>query len=325
MSHKGGTGAWTNANAHYRNANQKQNKKQKREEYRLAHQDEGISELPKKKFYRQRAHANPFSDHQLTYPIRPSAMDWSKYYPAFASPSVEQSLGNPNLEGPHPMPLTKDITVADIGCGFGGLLVALARKLPNDLLLGLEIRTQVTEFVQDRIKALRNQHKPASLTTADADTPMHTTSNTITSPLSSLPYQNIACIRANTMKFLPRFFSRSQLTKIFLCFPDPHFKARKHKARIVSTTLNSEYAFVMKPGGVVYTITDVKDLHEWMVSHFDAHASFARVAEEQLESEGDVCMGVMRQETEEGKKVERNKGEKYVACFRRVEDPPWPE
>lgn len=43
-------------------------RKQKREEYR-AHLDqqneEGAAELPRKKFYRQRAHANPFSDHNL--------------------------------------------------------------------------------------------------------------------------------------------------------------------------------------------------------------------------------------------------------------------
>lgn len=37
---------------------------QKREDYR-AGQVEGSTELPRKKFYRQRAHANPFSDHQL--------------------------------------------------------------------------------------------------------------------------------------------------------------------------------------------------------------------------------------------------------------------
>lgn len=41
-------------------------KRQKREEYRNAHKGEGLDELPKKRFYRQRAHANPFSDHQLT-------------------------------------------------------------------------------------------------------------------------------------------------------------------------------------------------------------------------------------------------------------------
>jgi tRNA (guanine-N7-)-methyltransferase len=40
-------------------------KRQKREAYKqsLANDD---AALPKKKFYRQRAHANPFSDHALT-------------------------------------------------------------------------------------------------------------------------------------------------------------------------------------------------------------------------------------------------------------------
>lgn len=40
-------------------------KRQKREEYRTNLQNAG-SELPQKKYYRQRAHANPFSDHALT-------------------------------------------------------------------------------------------------------------------------------------------------------------------------------------------------------------------------------------------------------------------
>lgn len=123
------------------------------------------------------------------------------------------------------------------------------------------------------------------------------------------------------MKFTPNFFKKAQLSKIFICFPDPHFKARKHKARIVSATLNSEYAFVLRPGGIVYTITDVEDLHIWMVKHFDAHLSFERVPVE--EEENDECVKIMRKETEEGKKVERNKGQKFVALFRRLEDPPW--
>jgi tRNA (guanine-N7-)-methyltransferase len=161
----------------------------------------------------------------------------------------------------------------------------------------MEIRLQVTEYVQEKLKALRTQNTEEGL------------------------YQNAACVRANSMKFLPNFFRKHQLSKIFLCFPDPHFKARKHKARIVSTTLNSEYAYVVRPGGIVYTITDVEDLHNWMVSHFDSHLSFERVPEE--EQEADECVAIMRTETEEGKKVERNKGMKFVALFRRLEDPPW--
>ncbi|GIZ40201.1 hypothetical protein CKM354_000355300 [Cercospora kikuchii] len=268
-------------------------KKQKREE-----KQEG--ELPQKKYYRQRAHANPFSDHDLTYPESPDAMDWSQHYPHFIAPQNGDSKienGMPATAG-QPPAMTKQVTIADIGCGFGGLTFALSPKFPSNLILGLEIRTSVTSFVQDKARALRTQHAQTN------------------------GYQNVSCVRANTMKFLPNFFHKSQLEKIFLCFPDPHFKARKHKARIVSTTLNSEYAFVVKPGGKVYTITDVEDLHLWMVEHLEAHPSFERVGEEEVER--DECVSTMRVETEEGKKVERNNGKKFVAVFRRLEDPPWP-
>ncbi|KAI0407216.1 putative methyltransferase [Xylaria palmicola] len=279
------------------------NKKQKREHYRQAQKENAVAELPRKKFYRQRAHANVFSDHNLVYPKSPDCMDWSAYFPAFVAdvdPTVSSQPAETspaNAIHPAPRKLTKEIEVVDIGCGFGGLLVALAPALPDTLLLGMEIRSSVAEYVQHRIAALRAQNPDTML------------------------YQNIGCLRANSMKFLPNFFRKGQLTKAFICFPDPHFKHRKHKARIVSTTLNSEYAYVLRPGGIVYTITDVEDLHDWMVRHLDAHPSFIRVSKE--EQEADPCVTIMRTETEESKKVERNKGQKFVALFRRLEDPPW--
>ncbi|KAG8886771.1 tRNA (guanine-N(7)-)-methyltransferase (tRNA(m7G46)-methyltransferase) [Tulasnella sp. 403] len=105
------------------------------------------------------------------------------------------------------------------------------------------------------------------------------------------------------MKFLPNFFEKGQLSKIFFLFPDPHFKARKHKARIISQTLLAEYAYVLRPGGIVYTITDVEDLHLWMVQHLGAFPLFERLSDEQLE--GDIVVEHVRTATEEGKKVER--------------------
>ena len=68
-------------------------------------------------------------------------MDWAEYYPAFVS-------AESNLEPPSELAiapdvssclnrLTRQVEVADIGCGFGGLLVALAPKLPDTLLLGM--------------------------------------------------------------------------------------------------------------------------------------------------------------------------------------------
>lgn len=205
-------------------------------------------------------------------------MDWTKLYPVLKE---HPERGVPK--------------VADIGCGFGGLLVALAPELKDKLVIGMEIRVQVTEYVQDRIIALRKQHS-----NEDVD------------------YQNIAVIRANAMKFLPNFFAKSQLEKIFLCFPDPHFKQRKHKARIVTSTLASEYAYALQPNGIIYTITDVLDLHEWMVKHLEEHPLFQRLSKEWEES--DNCVKIMTHETEEGKKVARNNGSKYIACFRRIPD-----
>jgi tRNA (guanine-N7-)-methyltransferase len=71
----------------------------------------------------------------------------------------------------------------------------------------------------------------------------------------------------------------------------------------------------------VYTITDVEDLHRWMAHHFEDHPLFERIPDEELVE--DVCVEVMRNDTEEGKKVTRNGGQKWIACFRRKEDPEW--
>jgi tRNA (guanine-N7-)-methyltransferase len=230
-------------------------------------------------------------------------MDWSQHYPAFAESDDQSSALSTKI--------CKKVSVADIGCGFGGLLFALSPKLPDSLIIGLEIRTSVTQFVQDKVKALRKQHE--NIAAGDQTASLASS--------RSAPFQNVSCLRANTMKFLPNLFLKAQLASIFLCFPDPHFKTRKHKQRIVSTSLASEYAFVLQPGGKIYTITDVEDLHLWMVEHLTAHPSFERVPDEEVES--DVCVAAMRTETEEGKKVERNGGTKYVAVFRRLQDPDW--
>lgn len=143
------------------------------------------------------------------------------------------------------------------------------------------------------------------------------------------------------MKFLPNFFARAQLAHLFLCFPDPHFKSRKHKARIVSSTLIAEYAYVMRPGGLVYVITDVHDLFQWITGCFSGKGEYGAIG---IEAEGGGMEGgrrselweevevkavdgriiaAVRGETEEGRKVERNQGEKFVAVWRRKPDPDW--
>jgi hypothetical protein len=46
---------------------------------------------------------------------------------------------------------------------------------------------------------------------------------------------------------------------------DPHFKAANHRRRIIQRTLLTEYAYLLRPGGLLYTITDVEDLGNWQV------------------------------------------------------------
>ena len=58
---------------------------------------------------------------------------------------------------------------------------------PDTLMLGMEIRVKVSQYVQERIKALRSQ-QPGQ-------------------------YENIACLRTNAMKYLPNLFAKGQVSE----------------------------------------------------------------------------------------------------------------
>lgn len=107
-------------------------------------------------------------------PTSPDEIDWSTYFP-----DIKQT--------------NSLVEFLDVGCGYGGLLVTLSQMFPETLTLGLEIRVKVSDYVSDRIKALRSQHEGE--------------------------YQNIACLRTNAMKYLPNYFRKAQVSfvQIFFC------------------------------------------------------------------------------------------------------------
>lgn len=109
-----------------------------------------------------------------------------------------------------------------VGCGYGGFLVNLGETYPDKYSIGMEIRLKVSDYVKDRIEALRHIHPNQ--------------------------YQNIQCIRTNSMKYITNYFAKGQLTKMFFLYPDPHFKKSKHKWRIINSSLLSEYAYVLRKG-----------------------------------------------------------------------------
>ncbi|XP_020212800.1 tRNA (guanine-N(7)-)-methyltransferase isoform X1 [Cajanus cajan] len=233
--------------------------------------------LPRKRFYRARAHSNPLSDSHFPVPISPSHVDYSLHYPQLF-PSSGQADSS------------KKIQFADVGCGFGGLLISLSTLFPETLMIGMELRDKVTEYVKERILSLR-----------------------VANPGK---YQNVSVVRTNSMKYIPNYFEKGQLSKMFFLFPDPHFKEKNHRRRVISPFLLDEYAYVLEVGGIIYTITDVEELGDWMKSCLENHPMFEALTEKELEA--DPVVKLLCSATEEGQKVARNGGQTFQAVFRRI-------
>ena len=260
---------------------------------------------PKKAEYRQRAHVNPLNDSDsMKYPVSPWHVDWKQMYPENLEElklnTPEYPIGFPET----PVHAAEEAVTSwgvpdflDVGCGFGGLSVALAREFPDKRTLGFEIRTKVTNYVGERIRSLRMEAAAV--------------------PEGKKEYQNVAVLRSNSMKHLVNFVPKGSCEKMFFCFPDPHFKKTTHRRRIVHDSLISTYAYVLKPGGLLYFVTDVIDLFEWM-SGVLQRATGLFEAVEGVNEENELCVKLICNETEESKKVNRGGHPKYFAVFRRL-------
>ena len=253
---------------------------------------------PQKKHFRSRAHSNVFNANDFWYPANPDAVPVRGYFPGLA-PSAS-------------------IEFVDIGCGFGSLLFELAAIFKTTPMLGIEIRPKLVEFVQRRVIALRHEARRAP---GGIDAPPQEyaeDSNSSESSSSPPNYENVWAVHNNAMRFLPNFFRKGQLSKLFFCFADPHFKRKNHRKRIISTALLSEYAYVLRPRGLAYIITDVAELMMWMVEHFSSTPLFERLSREELRADPAVPALI---KTDEGLKVTRNNGNMYIAVFRKRADP----
>lgn len=191
-------------------------------------------------------------------------------------------------------PPSDHVNWCDIGCGYGGLLASLAAAYPDKTMLGLEIRDRVADFCNRRVQEMRNQY-PGS-------------------------YGNVAFDRTNAMKYLPNYFEKGSLEKLFFCYPDPHFKKKKNRQRIISTQLLAEYAYVLKEGtGIAYFVTDVPELFEWMVDKFTKHPLFERRCAKEHTS--DPISKFVRDMTDEAQRVDNSDRGKQDASFLRLMNP----
>ena len=76
-------------------------------------------------------------------------------------------------------------------------------------------------------------------------------------------------------------------------------------------------------GAVTYhrgpLVTDVDELFDWMVAHFERHPLFERRTEDVHRA--DVVSGFLRDMTDEAQRVEKSDRRKQDASFRRVANP----
>ena len=68
---------------------------------------------------------------------------------------------------------------------------------------------------------------------------------------------NVRLVFANMSVDMPRLFASGSVRRFFLNFPDPWFKSRQHKRRVIGPGLVSEIARSLVPGGELYVMTDI--------------------------------------------------------------------
>lgn len=68
--------------------------------------------------------------------------------------------------------------------------MALARLYPEKLVLGLEIRAKIVEYVKLKIEALRKEAN------------------------DMVAFQNASCFRTNCQRYLPNYFQKGQVSTV---------------------------------------------------------------------------------------------------------------
>lgn len=243
---------------------------------------------------RTRPHRNPLAENDDEHPDSPEQLGetTATMYPAM----LQQAEG-------------RKIEFVDVGCAFGGMLFSLCPLFPNTLMLGLEIRPKVVDFAQKKALELRRNAK---------------VENEKSPPLPYHHYENVWFDQLNVMKFGSNCFEKGQLSKLFFCYPDPHWKRKNIRRRIISPGLVQEYAFWLRIGGLLYTVSDVEGLEEWMVKCLDECPLFRRLSEEEIEHVSpnhNIILKTVIDASEDAQRTARKGLKKNYAVHVRIKDP----
>ena len=141
----------------------------------------------------------------------------------------------------------------DIGCASGEFLLDLASINSNWNYLGIEIREKLVKTA--RLKVHQREIK------------------------------NLYFVFGNANKILNNFHSRiltKNLKSISINFPDPWFKKRHYKRRLIQPEFIHILSNSMSKGSLIFIKTDVKDLFDYMDSTISSNFNFKTLNKKEL-------------------------------------------
>lgn len=143
----------------------------------------------------------------------------------------------------------------DIGCGKGRFLLEMAQQLPEWNFLGLEIR----EPLVDQANSWRQE-----------------------AGLGNLFY--LFCNANNSLRPILDSLPNGVLRQVTIQFPDPWFKRKHQKRRVVQPELVAALAAAMPSGASVFLQSDIQEVAVEMVDRFSENPAFHRPHESWLPS-----------------------------------------
>lgn len=151
----------------------------------------------------------------------------------------------PNWEKIYSQPLQS--LHLDIGCARGEFLLKMATLAPDINYLGLEIRE-----------------------------PLVAQANNLAGELGLTNLHYVFCNVNNSLPPLLDYFPQGTLQRVSIQFPDPWFKKRQAKRRLVQPKLVDDLAKYLTVGGYVFLQSDIEIVAQEMCDRFDQHPAFHR-------------------------------------------------
>uniref|UniRef100_A0A7S4ER99 tRNA (guanine(46)-N(7))-methyltransferase n=1 Tax=Pseudo-nitzschia australis TaxID=44445 RepID=A0A7S4ER99_9STRA len=153
----------------------------------------------------------------------------------------------------------------DIGCSRGGFLLDMAVQRPDDYnYLGLEIRPIVVYHAQERVQ---NRKLQGGLDFVGCN--------------ANVDLERLLALLTTTTEEQEAI--RGSVEMVTIQFPDPHFKARHAKRRVVTLELVQTLARFMPEGATVFLQSDIQSVLDEMRLQFREQSEYFRDTHESME------------------------------------------